>query len=165
MAILSSARSRRGRKAEVTEQFIAFQLRQEWFGLPIESVYRVVTMGKVFGDPDETGVGLTRYQDQDLLVIDVSHRIFSEDSTRPATSSKEDSDQKSLIIIKNSKGELVGLPIDSQPEVKRFSRSQFVPLPATYAARSKIRCLSSMMAKTAEDTALFLLDPDQVGAI
>lgn len=164
MAILSSARSRRGRKAEATEQFITFQLRQEWFGLPIESVYRVVTMGKVFGDPDQTGVGLTRYQDRDLLVIDVSRRIFAE-IAQPSATPKQNLDQRSLIIIKNAEDELIGLPIDSQPEVRRFSRSQFVPLPATYAARSKIRCLSSMMAKTADDTSLFLLDPDQVGTI
>jgi chemotaxis signal transduction protein len=162
MAILSSARSRRGRRAETTEQFIAFRLRQEWFGLPIESVHRVVTMGKVFGDPNQTGVGLTRYQDQELLVIDVSQRIFSETAGRSAATAEHD-EQRSLIILRTSDGELVGLPIDSQPEVRRLSKSQFVPLPTTYAARSKIRCLSSMMVKTEDGASLFLLDPEQIG--
>lgn len=161
MAILSSGRSRRGRKAEATEQYIAFRLRQEWFGLPIGSVHRVVTMGKVFGDPSQTGVGLMRYQDQELLVIDVSQRIFAETPDRSGTTEQEE-EQRSLIIFRTSESELVGLPIDSQPEVRRLAKSQFAPLPATYAARSKIRCLSSMMAKTKEGVSLFLLDPDQM---
>ena len=165
MAILSSGRSRRSRKVEATEQFIAFRLRQEWFGLPIASVHRVVTMGRVFGDPDSTGVGLMRYLDQELLVIDVSQRIFSDVPSRDASFATEDTEQRCLIIIKNSQSELVGLPIDSQPEVQRMNQSQFTPLPATYAARSKIRCLSSLMVKTAEGAPLFLLDPDQVGAV
>lgn len=161
MAILSSGRSRRGRKAEATEQYIAFRLRQEWFGLPIESVQRVITMGKIFGDPSQTGVGLMRYQDQELLVIDVSQRIF-EDTTELSGTIQQENEQRSLIIFRTSEGELVGLPIDSQPEVRRLAKSEFVPLPATYAARSKIRCLSSMMAKNKEGASLFLLDPDQM---
>lgn len=164
MAILSSGRARRSRKTEVTEQLIAFRLRQEWFALPIASVHRVVTMGKVFGDPGQTGVGLTQYQDQELLVIDVGRRIFSEAADLIAVEAKP-SEQRCLMVVKNSEGELVGLPIDSQPEVRRAPKSQFMPLPSTYAARSKIRCLSSTMVQTGDNTPLFLLDPDQLSAV
>ncbi len=162
MAILSSVRSRRGRKAEATQQLIAFRLRHEWFALPIEFVYRVVTMGKVFGDPGHTGVALTHFENQELLVIDVGQRIFS-DNTGAGESDIDLSEHRCLLVLKNAEGGLVGLPLDSQPEVRRIPRSQFVPLPATYTALSKIRCISSLMVQVADGPPLFLLDPDQVG--
>ncbi|MGF1600857.1 MAG: chemotaxis protein CheW [Thermosynechococcaceae cyanobacterium] len=167
MAILSAGRSRRGRKAEATEQFIAFRLRQEWFALRIDAVHRVVTLGQTFGDPGHTGIGLTQYQDQELLVIDVSQRIFAEEkyeSLIKFEAGTNDSAQRCLIVLKNSQGELIGLPIDSQPEVKRAPASRLTPLPATYTSRSKIRCLSSMMVQLPDEPPLFLLDPDQLSA-
>ncbi len=49
MAIFSPLRSRRSstRQTEITQQLIAFRLRQEWFALPIETVLKVVPMGSV----------------------------------------------------------------------------------------------------------------------
>jgi chemotaxis signal transduction protein len=166
MAILSAGRSRRGHKAEATEQFIAFRLRQEWFALPIAAVHRVVTLGQTFGDPGQTGISLTQYQDQDLLVIDVSQRIFAEEKYESllqlAAETTAAEQQRCLVVLRNSQGELIGLPIDSQPEVKRAPASRLTPLPTSYTSRSKIRCLSSLMVQMPNEAPLFLLDPDQL---
>ncbi len=196
MAIISSLRSQpfrgrtirgritKGRKSEATEQLIVFRLCQEWFALPITAVQRVVTLGDICGDPQGIGIGLTRYQDQELMVIDVGRRIFAEappseldkrsepdkpselgdTSVMPSksqASNVSEEGQHCLIVVQNSDGDIVGLPIQSQPEVRRVPKSSYVPLPPAYKARGNIRCVSSMMVRT-DTLPLFLLDPDQL---
>jgi purine-binding chemotaxis protein CheW len=116
MAIHSPLRYRRlnAHQTEATQQLLAFRLRQEWFALPIDDVQKVVQMGKVYGDPQGTGISLTKYQDRELLVIDVSQRIFAE-APSANTNLNEVTQVRFLAIVQGDTGELVGLPIDSPP--------------------------------------------------
>ena len=170
MANYSSVRSRRfaAKKKEATQQIIIFRLRQEWFALPINSVQKVVPLGKVHGDPQGTGISLTNYQGKEILVIDVSHRIFGEPpSLDLAISGAKDthSQQRFLLMVQNKAGELVGLPIDSQPALRRVPKSSFTPLPSAYVAEGNIQCLSSTMIQLENRPSLFLLDPEQLAEI
>ena len=78
MAVFFPLSSRRAnnRKVKPTQQLIAFRLYSERFALPIRAVQKVIPMSKIYGAPQGGTVGITLYQDQELLVIDIAHRIF-----------------------------------------------------------------------------------------
>jgi purine-binding chemotaxis protein CheW len=179
MAIISSVRSRRGvnRPVETTEQLIAFKLRGEWFALSLAAVQKVIPLGAVHGDPNNTGISLTLHQGEEIVVVDVGHRIFKETTqalaSRPgktASSSTQanpstSQQQRCLVLIQNSAGEVVGVPIDSQPSIRRVPQSSFSPLPSAYLNRGNIHCVSSMIADDGGRQPLFLLDPERLSVI
>lgn len=78
MSVFFPINSRRAnnRKAKPTQQLIAFRLYSERFALPIRAVHKVIQMSKIYGAPQGGAVGITLYQEQELIVIDVEHRIF-----------------------------------------------------------------------------------------
>ncbi len=168
MAIFSPLRSRRfaQRTKQNSKQLIAFRLRQEWFALPIETVVKVVTMGPVYGDPKQTGISLTLYQNQELLVVDVAHRIFKEAPSSPENNphqkNQNQEEPRYLLIVQSNGQELVGLPIDSPPMIRRVSTNAFVPLPESYLNLGNIQCVSSTIVETKDEKALFLLDPHKL---
>ena len=171
MAIPSAHKSPRRtvRQVEATQQIIAFRLRQHLCALPINMVQKVVTMGKVYGDINLTGVSLTLYQDKELLVVDVGHRIFREapqDLSLSSSSSAHDQKdfilQRYLLVVQNSQGEVIGLPIDSSPILRRVPESAFAPLPPAYISETNLQCVSSLVIQTLEEPPLFLLNPDQL---
>lgn len=175
MAIFSSVRSQRGtnRKTEATEQLISFKLRGEWFALSVTAVQKVIPMGNVYGDPNHTGISLALHQGQEITVVDVGHRIFNEtsgiaDELEVATPSEEEAKQASqqcLVLVKTAAGGVVGVPIDSQPIIRRAGKSQFSPLPSSYLDRGNIHCVSSMVVDDGGTEPLFLLDPEQLSSI
>lgn len=109
MSVFSPLTSRRSsnRKVKPTQQLIVFRLRNEGFALPIRASLKVIPLGEVFGAPQTTGVGLTLYQDQELLVIDIGKRIFRSVVTTKTLSGSEPS--KTLSSNKPSK-----IPLSSE---------------------------------------------------
>jgi purine-binding chemotaxis protein CheW len=174
MAIFSPLRSRRfaARQAEVTQQLIAFRLRHEWFALSIHAVQKVVSMGNVYGDPRRTGVSLSLYQGQELLVVDVAQRIFGMVSVQDLEAKSLDArdpqnqtdspQQRYLMIVQSTGGDIVGLPIDSLPVLRRVPESSVTSLPTAYLSEGNIQCVSSMMVQVGDQPPLFLLNPDQL---
>ncbi|NJN37576.1 MAG: chemotaxis protein CheW [Acaryochloridaceae cyanobacterium CSU_3_4] len=179
MAIISSVRLRRGvnRPVEATEQLIAFKLRGEWFALSLAAVQKVIPLGTVHGDPNNTGISLTLYQGQEIVVVDVGHRIFKETAqavvSRPGKTASPNAQespsasqqQRCLVLIQNTAGEVVGVPIDSQPLIRQVPQSSFSPLPSAYLNRGNIHCVSSMIADDGGRQPLFLLDPERLSTI
>ncbi len=176
MAVFSAITSRRSttRKAEATQQLIVFRLRNEGFALPIRAVQKVIPMGKIYGAPGQSGVSLTLYQEQELIVIDAGHRIFrgvpSQDSPtssvlrQSSTEQLDDtsSEQRYLLIVQSSQGKLVGLPIEEPPSLQRVPESAFAPLTSEYISEGNIRCVSALIKQNNDQPPLFLLNPDQL---
>ena len=175
MAVFSPLTSRRAsnRKAEATQQLIVFRLYKEGFALPIRSVQKVIPMGNIYGGSQGAGVGLTLYQDQELLVIDVEHRIFrsapsSYSPRRRALPPQGQEEQPDitlagfLLIVQSPQGKLVGLPIDSPPSLQRVPESAFTPLTSTYMAEGNIRCVSALILQNNDEPPLFLLNPEKL---
>lgn len=162
MAISSSLRSRRfsNRQTEDIQHLVIFQLRQEWFAIKAVTVHKVIPLAKVYGDPHHTGISLTNYQDQEILVIDVGYKIFGE--TPQALENSNLSQPKFLVIFSSAQGELTGLPIDSSPMIRRIPQSAFTAIPDTYISSGNIRCLSNQMIKTDDLPPVFELDPFQL---
>ncbi|MEO8889958.1 MAG: chemotaxis protein CheW [Coleofasciculaceae cyanobacterium] len=191
MSVFSPLTSRRSsnRKVKPTQQLIVFRLRNEGFALPIRASLKVIPLGEVFGAPQTTGVGLTLYQDQELLVIDIGKRIFrsvvttktlsgSELSKSPLSSEPSETPSGSelskslppsgtiegsyLLIVQSSKSKLVGLPLLEPPFLQRVPESAFAPLTSEYLAYGTIQCVSALIIQGNEQPPLFLLNPDQL---
>jgi chemotaxis signal transduction protein len=176
MAIYSPLRSRRlaARQIEATQRLITFDLCNQTFALPLDLVRKVTTLDapgsrlgqRLYGDPNQTGVSLTTYQGQELVVIDVGHRIFGNPTqfllpTQPKTSTSPASiapTVRYLLILQPEPDRLVGVPIDLPPSIQSIPVSAFKPLPAIYQQHSNIHCVSAMSIDLPDRPSIFLLD-------
>lgn len=191
MAIFSPLTSRRAsaRKVEATQQLIVFRLLNEGFALPIRASLKVIPMGNIYGASQLTGVGLTLYQEQELIVIDIRKRIFGgsfsqnslpigeTDELLPSSTTEGHlgetgetgelsphgtTEGRYLLIVQNSFARLVGLPLFEPPSLQRVPESAFTPLTSDYLAQGSIRCVSALIIQPNEQPPLFLLNPDQL---
>lgn len=168
---LTTRRSTNRRKIQATQQLIVFRLRNEGFALPIRASLKVIPLGEIFGAPQTTGIGLTIYQDQELLVIDIGKRIFQGIPTQSALPTNDSSaslppsetiEGSYLLIVQSSTRVLVGLPLFEPPTLQRVPESAFAPLTSEYLAYGTIRCISALIIQSNEQPPLFLLNPDQL---
>ncbi len=167
MAIYSPLRSRRlaAQQTEATQRLITFKLGEENFALPLDRVQKVTTLDKLYGDPKGTGLSVTTYQDRELVVIDVGHRIFgkepqvwlpSQPENIPAVATHPNVHLVRYLLVLQSKAvdpvrlamstvaaesQLVGLEIDSAPSIQSMPLSAFQPLLDSY---KHIHCVSGM---------------------
>ncbi|MFG6094240.1 chemotaxis protein CheW [Leptothoe sp. ISB3NOV94-8A] len=178
MPIPSPLKSRRLRshKGETTQQVIVFQIQCEWFALPIFTVKKVIPKSDTQGNYPNSGAGLTVYEGKELLILDIAQQIFGHrpnstsfpaaDSTTEPPEATEPSQQKPeegyLLIIRNRHGDIIGLPVTSSPTVRRFAESEIVPLPANYAVKVNMQCISGLIIQADNQPILFLLNPDQL---
>jgi hypothetical protein len=67
-----------------------------------------------------------------------------------------------LLIVQNSSGQVVGLPIEKPPSLQRVPTSAFAPLSASYIAEGNLRCVSALIKLSNEEPPLFLLNPEKL---
>lgn len=188
MAIYSPLRSRRlaAKQTEATQRLITFKLGTETFALPLDRIGKVTTIDRLganlgqrlYGDPNNTGVSLTTYQGQELVVIDVGHRIFGKpqsqilpNDTNPIDRNAANNVEIRYLAIVQTDGvdstgarSLVGLPLDSPPIIQSLPLSAFKPLPEIYQQHSNIHCVSGMSIDLPDRPSIFLLDVASLAA-
>ncbi len=164
MALLTTPRRKRLARTtkQATRQLISFQLRQEWCALPLDFVEKVVLMGTVYGDPNRTGVSVTAYEGRELVVIDVGYRIFGDDRTENNSSSVASQTVRFLLIVRDSTGNRVGLPIDSAPAVQRVPVDSVAPLSPAYQSEGSLQCVSSLAVQSEDSPPIFVLDTKKI---
>ncbi len=177
MATVSSLRSRRfaNRVVEATQPFITFRLRQVWFALPLQSVQRVGPFNSTndnstndyftLPNPNETIV-----DQQPLKLINVDQQIFGGSIVDPdgaiarhQESAPEARQPLFLITLKNNQGEVLGLPIDSKPQLHRILPSCIIiALPISPPIYQTLNSFNAMVEATADMPTLLLLDLDKI---
>lgn len=174
MAVYSALTARRSirRLQTATQQLIVFRLFSESFALPIRAVQKVTQLGNLYGAAGHAGVSLTLYQDQELLVIDVEARIFRGTPRLQAATSITEANSlpqiaseprpSYLLVVQNTQGKLVGLPIAEPPTLQRIPESAFAPLTSAYISEGNIRCVSALVVPNKEEPPIFLLNPEQL---
>jgi hypothetical protein len=152
-------------------------------------VHRVLPLEHIYGASQNGGVGLIHYENEEVPVIDVEQRIFGKSSRRnlpptptvnphsgfppdiqslPSSQTHHESypheviQQRYLLIVKNTQEKLSGIPLDSQPTLRRVPKSVFTPVPPAYLAEGKIRCISALVVLDDNQPPLFLLNLDQL---
>jgi purine-binding chemotaxis protein CheW len=164
MTIFSTLRSRRfahqNKQSEL--QMLAFRLQSEWFALPILAIQKVIPLGKIYGDPKHKGIGLTNYNQQELLVIDIGRCIFNYCEPEFSIEISESECQRYLIVIEDENANFVGIPTDFQPVILRVDRDNFKSLPEVYLQQGNIQCVSSQVIELPEFPLIFLLETQQL---
>lgn len=163
MPILSTLRSRRfeTRTIDNSQQMIAFMLASEWFALPILEIQKVIPLGTIAGDPSGRGIGITTYEQQKVLIVDIAKLIFNQSHTL-INSPSDGQLQRYLILLPDKVNNLIGLPIDSQPIMYRVSPGDFKALPEAYLVSGNIRCISSQIIALSDRPVIFLLNRQQL---
>jgi purine-binding chemotaxis protein CheW len=155
------------RQPQAFHQILVFAMRHEQFALPIQAVQKVILLGEVYGAA-EAGVRLTLYQNREVPVIDLEHRVFE---TPPVTRAAlppaharvnpPQLDPRYLLIVQHQ-GEPIGLPVESRPALRRVPVSAFAPLSPLYRAEGNLRCVTALIVPAPEHPPIFLLDLPQL---
>ncbi|QII81946.1 chemotaxis protein CheW [Jeotgalibaca arthritidis] len=95
------------------EQFILFEANTQKIALPIQVVERIIEFDKGIAIPDTSDylMGLHRYNDENLVLIDMNMRLF-----KTPIQATEDS----KIIVVDWKDKKLGLAVDQVTTVQRF---------------------------------------------
>lgn len=158
MRLFQTRPSRRTKTTQTLDrhQLLTFQIRNEWFALPLAALQRVVPMNRIHGQQGELGIGVARYEGQELLVIDVGSRLFPK--SLAADRSTEHEFERHMIILQAPSGDMIGLPIDSRPTLKRVPASSLTALPPSYTSLAHVQCVSGMVILEDQKQSYFLLD-------
>lgn len=155
----ATIRSRRKLSAEPTLRLITFQLRQNWFCLPLEMARKVIP----YEQATTAGHGLIRLQNESVPVIDVARLIYRQAPQLPAgdltTTAKVTSPPAShiLVVTLHRQGN-VGLLVEGQPALRRVPRSAFSPVPAVYVTMNHMHGVNVLVSEKEEDPPMFLLE-------
>lgn len=148
MPLTSSLRDRRltNRQIEPKQQYVIFWIRQAWFAIPIDVMYRAI--------PIEIDVPIITHGGIEIPIMDISDRLFPNHKLIPNRILKfgntEVSTQRSLILVQSNF--LVGILIDSQPILHKMLASEFIPISENYERDYEISANSELikfMAPTA----------------
>ena len=168
MPAISSLRSQRlsAKASDIEKQYVAFRLRLGWFILPIESIYRAITL--------EKHIPKLTFSGQPIPIIDLGKRLFGQ--TKQGTQNIPQLvingaivvSKPSLIVVRSRNEEqnekLVGILSNSQPALQRVSENQLVPLPPTYSQLWKVDFINSMTLPSQDSPSLFAIDSDRLVA-
>lgn len=136
-------------------KLVVFAMGGLHLALRIESVYKVVNYTPVYSS-GLNYVGVTHLGDQEVTVVDLHQRFF-----KASPISKSDPDNY-LVIVKNTTGELYGIPVTNTPLLIEVPLSMIRVLPESYRRADTLEVASHVAVIPQEETPLtvFLLDVD-----
>ncbi|NEP62227.1 MAG: chemotaxis protein CheW [Symploca sp. SIO2G7] len=123
--------------------------------LPIKSVHKILKYTPVYGSGVQP-VGVTHLGDSEVTVVDLHRRFFKSSQTDVFNSSRY------LVIVRNTTGELYGIPVADTPLLMEVPSSQIRILPESYRRADTLDVASHVAVIPQETTPLtvFLLDVD-----
>lgn len=140
---------------EKVHHFITFSLLENWFAFPIDTVIKVIPLEKVYGQFQSQGVGLTTYQDQDIIVINLASLL--------GENIPDSSSSFPYLMIVQLPQMIASLSLYSPPKVQRVLDSNLVPLPDIYLSSQSLNFWQGNMIKLTEHTPILILDADKLG--
>jgi chemotaxis signal transduction protein len=152
-----SLRSRRS-SAKIKEKvyhFITFSLLENWFAFPIDTVIKVIPLENVYGQFQNQGMGLTTYQDQDIIVVNLA-TLLGEKETNLSSSFP-------YLMIVQLPQMIAGLSLYSPPKVQRVLESNLVPIPDIYLSNQSLNFWQGNMIKLTDHIPILILDSHKLG--
>lgn len=143
------------RKTIPSLKFIVFGMGELNLALRIESVHKVVNHAPVYSS-GSNHIGVTHLADTEVTVVDLHKRFFK-------SSLLDNSEQKGyLVIVKNTVGELYGIPVVETPTLIEVPSTMIRVLPESYRRADTLEVASHVaVIPQAEATlTIFLLDVD-----
>lgn len=154
---------------EPTLRLIAFQLRHNWFCLPLTMARRVIP---TVTDGPTGGLGLAQLHHENVPVIDVANRVYqavpllpgqhNPAPGPPALGQTESPGQplQSILVVDSAQFGLLGLRIDGVPSLKRARKSAFSPIPPAYLIVNRLQGINTLVIPDQAEPPLFLLEVD-----
>jgi chemotaxis signal transduction protein len=124
MAIFSPLRLRRlaDQATEATQQFITFQIAQQFCALPVDQLIKVMIMTEITDVVQPSGSKIIKYKGQDLVVWDVGKLLFGQTSfTDKAISNQH------MVLGRAAHDQVVGLLIDHPPATLTVGATAVLP--------------------------------------
>ena len=136
-------------------KLIVFGMGSLNLALPIESVYKVVNHTSVYGSGLRP-VGVAHVGDGEITVVDLYRQFFK------ASPFKESDRGGYLVIVKNTTGELYGIPVVETPILLEVPLSQIRVLPESYRHSDTLGVAShvAVIPQEVSPLTIFLLDVD-----
>ncbi|NMF60121.1 chemotaxis protein CheW [Pseudanabaena yagii] len=140
-------------KKQETLKFLIFTMGNLNLAMGIDSVIRIIPLPTIHRSGNKL-LGITTYEDQEVLVIDLYKRIYGQESSI---------DNGFLVIFAGIRS-LYGITIASLPNVQDVPVNNLQPVPLEYRARDTLGIASHMMQvplkKSEELQMVFLLDAE-----
>jgi len=118
----------------------------------IDSVVRIIPLPKIYRSGDKL-LGITTYEDQEVLVIDLYKQIYSQETNLT----------KGFLVIFAGKYSLYGITIAALPNVEDVPVNKLQPVSSEYRDRDTLGIASHMMQvsiKKSDPQTVFLLDSE-----
>lgn len=138
---------------EVEQQLVIFRLREEEYGIPVESVQEIVRVPEQMTVvPRAPGFveGVINLRGEVLPVIDQRRRFSLE--------SVERNDRQRIVVVR-VRGQLLGFIVDSVAEVAKIPMAVIGPAPALSEAQAKV---IQRVANMEGRGIILLLEPDEM---
>lgn len=137
-------RVRRKRSQEPPLRLLAFQLRQQWFCLPLTITRRVLTQ-EIAADGKD--VELIQFQNEPILVLNAANLVYGtnmpqltgQDIPSPPAKLAAPAQEQNIVVLDLSRGHSLGLKVDSPPVLKRVRQSALAPVPSVYISVHQLR--------------------------
>lgn len=144
--------------AEKTYKILTFRLQQLeklWFGFPLNQVLRVIIGQQQYYNPQRPEVIMTSYQGEEVVIINVAQYIFKKYSSQvPIIKDKH------LLLFENQQNNhILGLPIDSPPQILDVKKSELKKLPSQFEKIGNITSLSNKIVKRENHPVYIVLSP------
>lgn len=145
----------KARKTTPSLKLIVFSMGGLNLALQIESVYKVVNHTPVYSSGSNY-IGVTHLADTEVTVVDLHKRFFK--SSLLSNSEREGY----LVIVKNTVGELYGIPVANTPTLVEVPLTMIRVVPESYRRADTLEVASHVaVIPQAEATlTIFLLDVD-----
>jgi purine-binding chemotaxis protein CheW len=147
--------------AEKTYKILTFRLQQLeklWFGFPLNQVLRVIIGQQQYYNPRQPDIIMTSYQGEEVVIIDVDQYIFKKYSSQlPIIKDKH------LLLFENEQNNhIIGLPIDSPPQILDVKKSELKKLPPQFQKIGNITSLSNKIVQRQNHPVYIMLSPHKM---
>jgi chemotaxis signal transduction protein len=149
--------------AEPSLRLLTFQLRSQWFCLPLVLARRVISEP---ADRRGSLSGLTQLQRENIPLIDIAALVYQDVPRLPGEAATEADAapgpiaSQSVLVVEPPSLETMGLLIDGIPAIKRAKQSDFTPVPSVYLIMNRLQGINTLVNLGENEPPHFLLELD-----
>ena len=161
----SASRSRRLLPSEPTLGLITFQLRQNFFCLPLKRARRVAPYPK---NGLDYGTGIAQIQNQNIPIVDLAALVYPPVALLSGTPEAWDvrtascSPLQHLLLVDLPEAGTVGLLTEGTPALRRVPLSACSPIPPVYLTMHSMQGVNTVISIGKDAPPLFLLEVENL---
>ncbi len=122
-------------KAEkATSKLLIFSIGKLYAAVPLDEVIKVIPIPEIFQSGEKT-LGMTYFEGQEVLVVDLHHEIFGSSGTA----------NRYLIVMRGEVEKFYGVPVSGLPIMKNVLQKIVHPIPSEYRDRDTLGVASHMV--------------------